>query len=95
MGDGPRRSQCPQLKDHDCENYQLPVNPETMHDLLLQVDRYKSLGPGEIRLSNFERFCLSREVPDDWKLANIVPVRKNCRKKDPRNCRPVSLTSAW
>ncbi|KAJ7419952.1 hypothetical protein WISP_50984 [Willisornis vidua] len=33
--DGPRVSQCPELEDHDCENDQLTVNPEIVHDLLL------------------------------------------------------------
>ncbi|KAJ7412767.1 hypothetical protein WISP_94612 [Willisornis vidua] len=45
MGDGPRGSQCPELEDHDCENDQLPADPEIMWDLLLWVDSYKSLGP--------------------------------------------------
>ncbi|KAJ7405154.1 RNA-directed DNA polymerase from mobile element jockey-like protein [Willisornis vidua] len=33
------------------------------------------------------------EVPADWKLANIVLIFKNSKKEDPRNYRPVSLTS--
>ncbi|TRZ26633.1 hypothetical protein HGM15179_000404 [Zosterops borbonicus] len=43
IDDGPRVSQCPQLEDHDCENDQLPVSPETVQDLLLQLDPYKSM----------------------------------------------------
>ncbi|RMC15498.1 hypothetical protein DUI87_07690 [Hirundo rustica rustica] len=34
--DRPRRSQCPELEDHGCENDQLPVKPEMVWDLLLQ-----------------------------------------------------------
>ncbi|KAJ7408520.1 RNA-directed DNA polymerase from mobile element jockey [Pitangus sulphuratus] len=94
MGDGPRGSQCP-----DCENDQLPVNPEIVWDLLLQLDPYKSIGPDGIhpRISKeladvitkplsviFEQSWESREVPADWKLAN-VPIFKKDKKKDPRN----------
>ncbi|KAJ7410713.1 hypothetical protein BTVI_52818 [Pitangus sulphuratus] len=45
MDDRPRESQCPELQDHGYENYQLPVDPEDMWDLLLQLDPYKSMGP--------------------------------------------------
>ncbi|KAJ7413995.1 hypothetical protein WISP_87188 [Willisornis vidua] len=48
MDDGPRGSQCSELEDHDCECDQLPVNPETVQDLLLLLDPYKSMGPDGI-----------------------------------------------
>ncbi|KAJ7424497.1 RNA-directed DNA polymerase from mobile element jockey-like protein [Willisornis vidua] len=35
----------------------------------------------------------SEEVPADWKMANVVPVFKKGKMEDPRNYRPVSLTS--
>ncbi|KAJ7427603.1 hypothetical protein WISP_05587 [Willisornis vidua] len=81
MDDQPRGSQCPELEDHDCENEPLPVNPEIVWDLLLQLDPYKSIGPDGIHprilkdvtdvitepLSViFELFWDSREVPADW-----------------------------
>ncbi|KAJ7401647.1 hypothetical protein BTVI_93808 [Pitangus sulphuratus] len=45
---GPRGSQCPELEDHDCENDLLPVNSESVQDLLLQLDPYKSTGSNGI-----------------------------------------------
>ncbi|KAK4817127.1 hypothetical protein QYF61_002396 [Mycteria americana] len=36
---------------------------------------------------------LTREVPDDWRLANVTPIYKKGQKEDPGNYRPVSLTS--
>ncbi|KAJ7407900.1 hypothetical protein WISP_123992 [Willisornis vidua] len=80
MDDEPRESQCPELEDHDCKNNQLPVNPEIVQDLLIQMNRYKSMGPDGIHprilkelahvivkpLSvTFERSWESREVPAD------------------------------
>ncbi|KAJ7401306.1 RNA-directed DNA polymerase from mobile element jockey [Pitangus sulphuratus] len=107
MGDRPRGSQCPELHDHYCENDQLPVSPEMVQDLLLQLDPCKSMGPGGIHprilkeqadaiakplLMIFERSWESREVPADWKLVNIVPIFKE-KKEDNGNYGPVSLTS--
>ncbi|KAJ7407998.1 hypothetical protein WISP_123610 [Willisornis vidua] len=98
------RSQCPELEDHDCENNQLPVNPETMQDLLLQLDPYKPMQPDGIHprilkeladvvakpLSMiFELSWESKEIPAEWKLENFVLI---C-KEDLGSNRPVSLTS--
>ncbi|NWI48887.1 ITA8 protein, partial [Calyptomena viridis] len=43
MDGGPRGSHCPELENHDSENDQLPVNLETVQDLLLQLEPYKSI----------------------------------------------------
>ncbi|KAJ7420712.1 hypothetical protein BTVI_20647 [Pitangus sulphuratus] len=48
IDDRSRASQCPELEDHDYENDQLLTDPETMWDLLLQVDPYKFMGFGGI-----------------------------------------------
>ena len=41
----------------------------------------------------FERSLAFTEIPQDWKLANVVPIFKKGRKDDVGNYRPVSLTS--
>ncbi|KAJ7412527.1 hypothetical protein BTVI_46127 [Pitangus sulphuratus] len=81
MDDGPRGSQSPELKDHDYENNQLPVDPELVRDLLLQLDPDKSMWPDRIYLRIlkdladviakplsmiFEWYLESGEVSADW-----------------------------
>jgi len=34
-----------------------------------------------------------RQVPEDWRIANVNPVFKKDKKEDPENYRPVSLAS--
>ncbi|KAF4794662.1 hypothetical protein TURU_099579 [Turdus rufiventris] len=34
------------MENHDCDNDQLPINPELLWDLWLQLDPYKSVEPG-------------------------------------------------
>ncbi|KAJ7419083.1 disks large-associated protein [Willisornis vidua] len=36
---------------------------------------------------------LTKDVPVDWRLANVTPVYKKSKKEDPGNHRPVSRTS--
>ncbi|KAJ7407561.1 zinc finger C4H2 domain-containing protein isoform X1 [Willisornis vidua] len=40
-----------------------------------------------------DQSCLTGEVPDNWKLANGMPIHKRGQKEDLGNYRPVSLTS--
>ncbi|KAJ7421152.1 hypothetical protein WISP_44092 [Willisornis vidua] len=91
MDDRARGSQYPELEDHDCKNDQLPVNPEFVQDLLLQLDSYKFGDPDEIHpiilkeladviakplLLNLSGLENADGVPADWKLVNVVLISK-------------------
>ncbi|KFO60842.1 hypothetical protein N302_15323, partial [Corvus brachyrhynchos] len=86
-----------------------PVIPEeAVRELLSSLDVHKSLGPDGIpprvmrELADelakllsivYQQSWLTGEVPDDWNLANMMPIHNKGRKDDPGNYRPVSLTS--
>ncbi|TRZ09655.1 hypothetical protein HGM15179_017452 [Zosterops borbonicus] len=106
--DRSRGFQCPELEEHGCDNNQHPGDPELVWDLLLQLDPYKFMELDGInpRIFNgladaiakplsmiFDKPWESGEVPAQWKLANIVPIFKKAKKEDPRNYKPVHLTS--
>ncbi|KAJ7415704.1 hypothetical protein WISP_76580 [Willisornis vidua] len=71
---------------------------DTVSDLLKHLDPQKSMGPDGIHPTVMrelaeeltkplyiicQQFWLSGEVPDDWKLANVMPIHKMGWKKDP------------
>ncbi|CAM4632151.1 unnamed protein product [Lepidochelys olivacea] len=77
---------------------------EVVWDYLEKLDVHKSMGPdvlhprvlkelADVIAIIFENSWRSREVPDDWKKANVVPIFKKGKEEDPGNYRPVSLTS--
>ena len=41
----------------------------------------------------YQHSWLSGGVPEDWRLANVIPIYKKGRKEDRRIYRPVSLSS--
>jgi len=41
----------------------------------------------------FQRIMEDREVPDEWREANVVLIFKNRSRGEASNYRPVSLTS--
>ena len=79
-----------------------------MLEVLKRIKVDKSLTPDEVfprtlwRLGRklrgplaeiFESSIVTGEVPEDWRVASVVPLfKKGCREK-PGNYRPVSLTS--
>ncbi|KAF4798796.1 RNA-directed DNA polymerase from mobile element jockey-like protein [Turdus rufiventris] len=84
------------------------IQEEAVGELLSCLDVHKSMGPDGIHprvmreLADelakllsiiYEQSWLTGEVPDDWKLANVMPIHKKGRKENPGNYRPVSLTS--
>ncbi|KFM03700.1 hypothetical protein AS27_15612, partial [Aptenodytes forsteri] len=99
----------PELGDMDGERNEAPIiQGEMVSDLLHYLDTHKSMGPDGIHprvlrelvevltkpLSIlYQQSWLTREVPVDWRLANVTPIYKKGQKEDLGNCRPVGLTS--
>ncbi|KFV65971.1 RNA-directed DNA polymerase from mobile element jockey, partial [Dryobates pubescens] len=84
------------------------IQEEAVRDLLSHLDPHRSMGPDGIhprvlkQLTDelakwlsiiFQQSWLTGDVPDDWKLANAMPIHKKGQKEEPGNYRPVSLTS--
>ncbi|GAB0208581.1 mitochondrial enolase superfamily member 1 [Grus japonensis] len=105
----PQGIQPPELEDRDGEQNKPPIiQEEAVNDLLCHLDTHKSMGPDGIHprvlrglaeelakpLSIiYQQSWLTGEVPDDWRLANVMPIYKKGQKEDPGKYRPVSLTS--
>ncbi|GAB0199653.1 lysine-specific histone demethylase 1A [Grus japonensis] len=82
------------------------IQGEMISDLLHHLDTHKSMGldgiPRVLKelaevLSKplsiiYQQSWLTREVPVDWRLANVMPIHKKGQKEDLGNYRPVSLT---
>ncbi|KFO83776.1 RNA-directed DNA polymerase from mobile element jockey, partial [Buceros rhinoceros silvestris] len=79
-----------------------------VRDLLGKADTHKSMGPDGMHpqvlrelvdvilrplFILFERSWRTGDVPKDWRNASVTPVIKKGKKEDPRNYRPLSLTS--
>jgi len=107
--DYPQGRQPPVLEDREAEWNKPPtIQKEAVNDLLCHLDSCKSMGPDGIhprvmkelaeilakQLSIiYQQSWLTREVPDDWRIASVTPIYKKDCKEDPGNYRPVSLTS--
>ncbi|PKU44320.1 rna-directed dna polymerase from mobile element jockey-like [Limosa lapponica baueri] len=105
----PQGVQPPGLEDKDGEqNYSPVIHKEVVNDLLMHLDTHKSMGldgihprvlrelAGELTKPFsiiYQQSWSTGEVPDDWRVANVMPIYKKGRKEDPGNYRAVSLTS--
>jgi len=105
----PQGSQPPVLEDRGGERNRPPIiQEEAVNDLLCHLDPHKSMGldgihPRVLRelveelAKPLSIICqhtwLTGEVPGDWRIACVTPIYKKGWKEDPRNYRPVSLTS--
>ena len=110
--DRPWAARSSELEDHDCGNSDIPfVDTDTGWDQLYRLDVHKSMGPYGIHARvlkqladvtagplsiTYQRSWESREVPADWKPANVIPTYKKGVREDPGNYRPgESNLSAW
>jgi len=106
---GPQESQAPEVREEAHREDDFPlVEEDCVRDHLSDLDVHKSMGhdgmhPRVLReLADvvaeplsiiFERSWRTREVPEDWRKANVTPIFKKDKKEDPGNYRPLSLTS--
>ncbi|KFQ20539.1 hypothetical protein N332_13059, partial [Mesitornis unicolor] len=102
-------TQSPEREDRDGKHIEAPIiHEEVVSDLLHHLDIHKSMRPDGIHptvprelaevltkplSSIYQQSWLTREVPVNWRLANVTPIYKKGWKEDPGNYRPVSLTS--
>ena len=66
------------------------TGPDNISGKLLKLD------PAEVSpclTIIFKNSLRNSSVPEDWKTANITPTFKKGDRSDPRNYRPVSITS--
>ncbi|PKU36604.1 rna-directed dna polymerase from mobile element jockey- hypothetical protein [Limosa lapponica baueri] len=66
------------------------MGPDGMHPRVLR--ELAEVIAGSLSII-FERSWRTCEVPEHWRKANVTPVFKKCKKEDPGNYKPVSLTS--
>ncbi|KAF4796398.1 hypothetical protein TURU_084662 [Turdus rufiventris] len=90
------------------QNGLLVIEEDAVRELLRCLDNPKSMGPDGIRSRMMRELAdelakmvsiiyqqpwLTGEVPDDWKLANVISISKKDGKEDPSNYRPANLKS--
>jgi len=84
------------------------IQEEAVYNLLCHLHTYKSTGPDWIHPRMLRELAeelakplsiicpqswLTEDIPDDWRITSVTLIYKKGRKEDPRNYRPVSLTS--
>lgn len=63
--------------------------PDGISTKLLKLTKYVS---GVLLARLFQQSLSSGEIPDDWKLAHVIPIFKSGDKNSFNNYRPISLT---
>ncbi|KFQ19900.1 hypothetical protein N332_13925, partial [Mesitornis unicolor] len=102
-------TQSPEQEDRDGKHSETPMIHEDMvSDLLHHLDVHKSMGTDGIyprvlrELAEvltmplsiiYQQSWLTRDVPVDWRIVNVMPIYKKGQKEDPGKYSPVSLTS--
>jgi len=61
------------------------IHPRVLKELAEEIAKTLSL--------IYQQSWLTGEVPDDWRITSVTPIYKKGQKEDPKNYRPVSLTS--
>eukprot|EP00061_Rhincodon_typus_P002059 g16509.t1 len=73
----------------ECMKVDKPPGPDQTYPRTLQEAREEIAGP---LADIFASSLATGEDPEDWRVANVVPLfRKGCKEK-PGNYRPISLT---
>lgn len=87
---------------------ELHINEEGVQCLLRNLDTKKSPGPDNISNTFLNKYAVwvsrylhkiytasivTQTIPDDWRMAKIIPIHKSGSKLESSNYRPVSLTS--
>ena len=83
------------------------IHDEMVLDLLQKLETHKSVGPDGLHPRVLRELAdvvakplsiilwqswLTRDVPVDWRLANVTPIFKKGWKDGPGSYRPISLT---
>ena len=86
----------------------ISINVSGIHKLLSDLNPFKATGPDAIsahflkETANelapmltclFNQSLTTGEITQDWKKAYVIPIHKKGSESDPKNYRPVSLTS--
>ena len=86
---------------------EINITLQEVTNLLSSCDPHKSPGPDHLHGVFLKQVMISMEIapmlthlfqqslsfPAVWKQAHVTPIYKKCNRSDPKNYRPVSLTS--
>jgi Reverse transcriptase (RNA-dependent DNA polymerase)/Endonuclease-reverse transcriptase len=105
---GEKLPDCPKRTDKTFSIKDLCVTSEGIRKLIVSLNNFKASGPDSISprllklapqelseylLMIFQKCIDLKEIPTQWKVANISPIFKKGSKTNAENYRPISLTS--